>query len=192
MAAIASPRFVAAFGALGAAALLTACGAMPGSGAAPSMFSQASLPPTVQVPAGHKVALETVGKGTVSYECRPKADMPEQTAWTFVGPDAKLMDRGGRQVGTYYGPPATWEAADGSKITGTQLAVAPSSPTALPYQLVKANPAMGSGAMSGVTYIQRVALTGGVAPADRPCTPATRGQKAVVQYQADYIFWKAA
>jgi hypothetical protein len=57
---------------------------------------------------------------------------------------------------------------------------------------VKANPATGSGAMTGVTYIQRVALQGGVAPTTVACTPATKGQKQIVQYQADYIFWKAS
>jgi hypothetical protein len=61
----------------------------------------------------------------------------------------------------------------------------------LPYQLVKANPAMGSGAMSGVTHIQRVALKGGVAPASA-CSPANKGARETVKYQADYIFWKAA
>ncbi len=58
-------------------------------------------------------------------------------------------------------------------------------------QLVKANPAMGMGAMQGVTYIQRVATQGGVAPA-AACTAANAGQKQVVKYQADYIIWKAA
>ncbi|KWV66747.1 hypothetical protein PFLmoz3_06374 [Pseudomonas fluorescens] len=68
--------------------------------------------------------------------------------------------------------------------------MAPSSPGNLPYQLVKANPAEGKGAMSGVAYIQRVALKGGVAPAT-PCTTANKGAKEVVKYQADYIFWAA-
>jgi len=62
----------------------------------------------------------------------------------------------------------------------------------LPFQLVKANPAMGTGSMTGVTYIQRVALQGGIAPAAMPCTTATKGQKQIVKYQADYIFWKAS
>jgi len=56
--------------------------------------------------------------------------------------------------------------------------------------LVKANPAMGKGAMTGVAYIQRTALKGGVAP-QAPCTNATLGQRSQVSYQADYIFWKA-
>lgn len=54
-----------------------------------------------------------------------------------------------------------------------------------------ANPAMGMGATTGVTHIQRVALKGGVAPASE-CSSATRGKKEIVRYQADYIFWKAA
>ena len=175
---------------LAATALLGACGAMmkPSSSA---MYSQDGLPDAIKVPAGHKVALETVGVGEITYECRDKANAAGQTEWVFVGPKAVLNDRSGKQVGTYYGPPATWESMDGSKLTATQLAVAPSGTGNLPFQLVKANPAMGSGTMTGVTYIQRVALKGGVAPA-AACTPANKGERQIVKYQADYIFWKAA
>ena len=155
------------------------------------MYDQSALPDAVKVPAGNKVAMETVGVGDITYECRDKANAPGMTEWVFVGPNAVLNDRSGKQVGKYYGPPATWESMDGSKLTATQLAVAPSSAGNLPFQLVKANPAMGSGAMTGVTHIQRVALKGGVAPGT-PCTPANKGTKEIVKYQADYIFWKAA
>lgn len=167
--------------------LLTACSSMAQSG---QPFTQEALPAPIQVPAGNKVAWETVGTGEITYECRAKADDMAKTEWVFVGPEAVLKDRAGKQVGRYYGPPATWEAADGSKLTAKQLAVAPAGDGNLPYQLVQANPAMGSGALEGVSYIQRVALKGGTAPKDKPCTPETKGQKAVVQYQADYIFWK--
>ncbi|WP_426177209.1 DUF3455 domain-containing protein [Pseudomonas sp. TWRC1-2] len=158
--------------------------------AAPTVFAQTGLPDSIKVPDGHKVALETTGVGEITYECRDKANAPGQTEWTFVGPKAVLNDRSGKPVGTYFGPPATWQAQDGSKITGTQLAVAPSSAGNLPYQLVKANPAVGKGAMSGVSYIQRVALKGGVAPSTE-CSAANKGTQAVVKYQADYIFWAA-
>lgn len=174
---------------LGAAAALTACGSMS-SPAAPA-FNQSSLPTAVQVPAGQRIAMETVGAGDITYECRAKKDMPSAFEWVFVGPDAKLMDRSGKVVGRYYGPPATWESNDGSKVTATQLAVAPASAGNIPLQLVKANPATGMGAMQGVTYIQRVATQGGVAPAVA-CTATNAGQKQVVKYQADYIIWKAA
>ncbi len=176
-------------GAIASASLLAACAS---SMMAPMMtFTQDALPDAVKVPAGNKVAMETVGVGEITYECREKAAAAGQYEWVFVGPKAALNDRAGKQIGTYYGPPATWENADGSKITGAQVAVAPASAGSLPLQLVKANPAMGSGAMTGVSYIQRVATKGGVAPAT-VCTGDTKGRKEIVKYQADYIFWKAA
>ena len=174
-----------------AAITLAACASQDPMAGQKPMFSQASLPPSVQVPAGHKVAMETVGMGEITYECRTKADMADQFEWVFVGPDAKLMDRSGKQIGRYYGPPATWENMDGSKVTATQIAVAPSSAGNIPLQLVKANPAMGNGAMQGVAYIQRVDTRGGVAPS-AICSSANAGQKQIVKYQADYIFWRAA
>lgn len=167
--------------------LLAACGSM----ATAPMYDQAGLPAAVQAPAGNKVAMETVGVGEITYQCNAKKDMADQFEWVFVGPDAKLNDRSGKQVGKYYGPPATWENMDGSKLTGAQVAVSPSTAGNIPNQLVKANPAMGSGAMSGVTYIQRVNTMGGVAPSS-PCAAATVGSKQIVKYQADYIFYKAA
>ena len=166
------------------ALLLSACATGP-------MYSQDALPASIQVPAGNTVAMQTVGAGDITYECRVKKDMAGQFEWVFVGPDAVLSDRSGKKVGKYYGPPATWESNDGSKLTATQLAVSPAAAGNIPLQLVKANPAMGSGAMNGVTYIQRVATKGGVAPATA-CGAGNVGSKEVVKYQADYIFWKAA
>jgi hypothetical protein len=155
------------------------------------MYDQSALPSAVQAPAGHRVAMETVGVGDITYECRAKAGMAGQFEWVFVGPDARLMDRTGRMTGKYYGPPATWESMDGSKLTGTQVAVAPASAGSIPLQLVKANPAMGTGMMTGVTYIQRVATQGGVAP-NMACGAGNTGARQVVKYQADYIFYKQA
>jgi hypothetical protein len=47
------------------------------------------------------------------------------------------------------------------------------------------------GARQGVSYIQRVATKGGVAPA-MTCDAATIGSQQIVNHQAHYIFWKAA
>lgn len=166
---------------------LSACSSMGHK----SMYSQSNLPAAVQVPAGHKVAMETVGVGQITYECRAKKDMAGQHEWVFVGPDAKLQTRSGSVIGRYWGPPATWENNDGSKVTATQVAVAPAGTGDIPLQLVKANPATGMGAMQGVSYIQRVNTRGGVAPA-MACNAGNLGSKQIVQYQADYIFWKAS
>jgi Protein of unknown function (DUF3455) len=152
-------------------------------------FDQSTLPASIQVPAGHTISMETVGVGAITYECKPKTAANNEFEWAFVGPQAKLLARSGAEIGSYYGPPATWQSTDGSKITGTQLAVSPAKPGSIPMQLVKANPAMGQGKMSNVSYIQRVATQDGVAP-QKPCNAASIGGKEVVKYQADYIFWR--
>lgn len=166
--------------------LLTACSTMS---TAP-VYSQANLPAAVQVPVGNKVALETVGVGDITYQCKAKKDVAGQFEWVFMGPAAALNDRKGVQIGKYYGPPATWENKDGSKITGTQVAIAPSSAGNIPNQLVKASPASGEGVMVGISYIQRVNTVGGVAPSGI-CGASNTGAREVVEYQADYIFYKA-
>ena len=140
---------------------LMACAA--GSGNA-MVFSQERLPDAVKVPAGNVVAMEAVGVGEITWQCRADKDMAGKYARSFAGPDAKLLDRGGQHVGKYHGPPATRESTDGSRFDGKQLAVAPGGEGHIPVQLVKANPAMGTGAMTGVTYVQRSATKGGVAP----------------------------
>lgn len=178
----AATRFAPVLSLLGAALLLSACAPMA------ARYSQDALPDPVKVPAGHQVAMQTVGVGKIAYECKVDKGAP---VWVFAGPDAVLNDRGGMQVGTYVGPPATWANRDGSSVTATQIAVAPAGAGNIPSQLVKANPATGSGAMQGVTYIQRVATRGGVAPM-AACNASNIGEKQWVPYQADYIFWKAA
>ena len=64
---------------------------------------------------------------------------------------------------------------DGSKVTGKQVAVAPAAAGNIPMQLVKTEPAMGNGAMTGITYIQRVNTKGGVAP----CRPVHVGRRGL-------------
>ena len=176
------------------ACVMSACTSLsPSSGpmATARAFDQSALPEGVRVPGGNRVALETVGVGEIAYECRVKANAADAHEWVFVGPKADLNSRGGAKLGTYFGPPATWAANDGSRITGAQVAVAPNGTGNIPSQLVKANPAVGDGAMAGVSYIQRVATQGGVAPTG-PCDKSSLGRKETVKYQADYIFWKAS
>jgi len=97
--------------------LLGACGSMKPMADTMAMkpFDQAALPAVVQVPAGHQVVMETVGSGDIAYECKAKADMSGHE-WVFAGPMATLKDRSGKAVGSYFGPPATWKANDGSAV----------------------------------------------------------------------------
>jgi len=149
----------------------------------------ADLPEAVRVPTGHQMVMKAVGVGELTYECRAKATDAMAFEWVFVGPVAKLIDGANKEVGKYYAGP-TWEASDGSKVTGKQLAVSPAAPGNIPMQLVKTDPAMGSGAMTGVTYIQRLNTKGGVAPG-AACDATSKGRRQQVAYEADYAFYGA-
>lgn len=164
---------------------------MVGCSTTPSTMAMApEVPAAIAVPAGNKPVLTLVGAGELTYECRAVADRPGSFAWAFAGPNAVLMTTTNQVVGKYYGGP-TWESNDGSKVTGKQLAIAPANPTAIPLQLVQANPSMGQGAMSNITYIQRVNTVGGIAPASS-CAAANAGQRMNVNYRADYVFYRAS
>lgn len=170
----------------GAGLALTACAMTP---PAPKAIDNAVLPEAVRVPAGEPQKLHVSTRdGAITYECREKKDAAGQHEWVFAGPVAGLQDARGQSVGKYWGPPATWASSDGSQVTGKQLAVAPHQPGSIPLQLVKADPATGAGAMQGVTYIQRLNTVGGVAPAV-PCAAANLGERRVVAYSADYVFY---
>ena len=172
---------------LGLAALISACASSPSTMPAMQPVDNAALPEAVRVPAGHRATLATTGVGEITYECREKKDTAGAHEWAFVAPVATLYAPDRRAVGKYYAGP-TWEAADGSKVTGKQVAVAPATPGSIPLQLVKADPAMGAGTMQGVAYIQRLNTKGGVAPA-ATCDVASKGQRRQVGYEADYVFY---
>jgi hypothetical protein len=175
---------------IASAVLLSACAS------APTMMKvdNAALPEPVRVPAGQKLLMAATGVGEITYECREKKDTAGQHEWAFVGPVATLYSADRKPVGKYYAGP-TWESSDGSKVTGKQLAVAPAGAGNIPLQLVKTDPAMGdpamgAGAMAGVSYIQRLNTKGGVAPA-ATCDAGEKGQRRTVTYEADYVFYGA-
>ena len=136
-------------------------------------------------PAGNRVAMETLGVGRSRTGARARQH-GHRIRVVFVGP-VRASGPQRRADRPLLRAAATWENADGSKLTATQIAVSPAAAGSIPLQLVKANPAMGTGAMTGVTYIQRVSTQGGVAPA-MACGASNVGARQVVQYQADYIF----
>lgn len=154
-------------------------------------YSQDNLVESIRVPAGNVVALETTGVGVLNYECRANVAASGQLGWTLVTPKADLIDRTGKTVGTYSGPPATWVHNDGSTVIGTQVAIAPAvGGNNIAVQLSKGASGMAAGAMQNITYIQRVNTKGGQ-DLSKACGPADVGDKLTLPYQADYIFWKA-
>ncbi|KPQ26491.1 MAG: Protein of unknown function (DUF3455) [Marinobacter excellens HL-55] len=171
------------------AALLSGCGTLTSINGDKSQTNMMELPKEIEVPTGHERAMVgSVVNGTVTWLCAQNES--GDYAWKFAGPSANLVDDSGNQIGSYYGPPATWEALDGSKVTGKQLATAPAGAGNIPFQLVKATSVGPDGMMSDIAYIQRINLVGGAAPATG-CTKMSEGRRFVSGYTADYVFWTA-
>ena len=173
----------------GTAVMLAACSSVKPP---PKMFDQTMLPDMIRVPGGHEVVLETTAVGILNYECRANTPTAGSNGWALASPKADLLDRTGKTVAAYSGPPATWVHMDGSSVVGTQLAAAPViGATNLPLQLSKGTPGAGMGMLQNVVYVQRIKTKGGL-DFSKPCTSAEMGDKMTLPYQADYIFWKPA
>ena len=158
--------------------------------------SRQPSPATVQVPAqlnpgaNESLAMVVPARGVQIYECRARTDQVGGYAWAFVAPEAELFDARRNRIGRHYAGPH-WEATDGSKILGTvkQRADAPAA-DAIPWLLLAAKSVGPEGSFSKVTSIQRVNTVGGVAP-KAPCSQATAGTSARIDYTADYYFFTA-
>jgi hypothetical protein len=106
--------------------------------------------------------------------------------WGSATPEATLFDEGAVVLKHFGGP--TWEAADGSKVTGAVIQpTATVDPTAIPWLLLTATNAGGPGVIANTTYIHRVNTSGGRAPS----TPGSViGETVRIPYTADYFFYR--
>jgi hypothetical protein len=147
----------------------------------------AAIPQALAPRAGGLV--ETLAaRGSQIYECRADATAPGGARWIFAGPRADLYDRSGRAVGKHYDGP-NWEAADGSRIVGAvEARVDAPQADAVPWLLLSARSAGGSGRFAQVTSVQRVNTIGGNVP-HQPCDSTAVGLVQPVQYSADYLFY---
>ena len=143
------------------------------------------VPAQLQPPANEKPLFKVHAKGDQVYTCKGAAT---QFTWTLKAPDAQLFDQDGKPFGKHFAGPS-WEASDGSLVTGKAIANAPSpDPDSIPWLLVNIVSHEGSGMLSGATTIQRLNTKGGKAPASG-CDASHVGQEVRVSYSADYIFY---
>ena len=144
-----------------------------------------AVPEKLQPPTGESLLFELRGKGDQIYVC--KAD-GQQFAWTLKAPEAQLLDKDGKVFGKHFAGPS-WEANDGSGITGKAVASA-SSPDldAIPWLLLTVVDRHGQGVLARVTSIQRIHTKGGKASGST-CDAAHAGSELRVPYSADYLFF---
>jgi hypothetical protein len=146
-----------------------------------ALAAPASASASVSPPAGHVPFDAGLAVGVQTYKC-------DGAAWAFTGPRATVYGLHGR-ISHYGGP--TWEARDGSTVVGAKVSESPSPIGAVPHLLLR-SASTTPGHLGKTTFVQRLATTGGTAPAAGRCTAATAGKVAEVPYTAVYTFWRAA
>ena len=162
-----------------ASLLATAIAALPYS------LTAQQLPPQLQPPTNEQLLLRVHAKGDQVYTCKSDA---AQFTWTLKAPDAQLLDKDGKPFGKHFAGPS-WEATDGSRVTGKAVANAPSpDANSIPWLLVKVVSHESTGVLSPATSIQRLNTKGGKAPASG-CDASHVGQELRVPYSADYLFY---
>jgi Protein of unknown function (DUF3455) len=143
------------------------------------------VPKQIQPPANEQLLHRVHAKGDQVYTC--KADGAQFT-WALKAPDAQLFDKDGKPFGKHFAGPS-WEANDGSRVTGKAVANAPSpNADSIPWLLVNIVSHEGSGVLSRATSIQRLNTKGGKASASG-CDASHVGQEVRVPYSADYLFY---
>jgi hypothetical protein len=143
------------------------------------------VPQQLQPPANEQLFLQVHAKGDQVYTCKGNS---AQFTWTLKAPDAQLFDKDGKPFGKHFAGPS-WQANDGSRVTGKAVANAPSPDAdSVPWLLLTVIGRDGQGVLSPATSIQRINTKGGKAPASG-CDAAHNGQEARAPYSADYAFF---
>ena len=144
--------------------------------------AHAQVPAAIAAP-GETIAATWHAEGAQVYECKAGAD--GKLAWAFREPIATLL-LDGKTIGRHYAGP-NWEHMDGSAVVGKVAANAPgATPKDIPLLKLDVVSSRGSGALSGVTTVQRVNTVGGRhdGACDKP------GTFHSAPYAADYVFLK--
>jgi Protein of unknown function (DUF3455) len=139
-------------------------------------------------------------------------------AWAFFAPQATLFDvedGGDEQIITHFlspnpgeggKPRPAWQHSRDTSVVWANNSTPPAQSSTdpefvaagavswllLPMAETQVGPT-GGGKLTKTTYIQRLNTAGGIAPAAGTCAAAgDAGKKALVDYSADYFFYKAA
>jgi len=132
---------------------------------------------------GEAVILTVHAEGAQVYDC--KVGERGKLSWQFREPVATLI-QDGKTVGRHFVGP-TWEHADGSRILGRPIGRANGATQKdVPWLKLETVEAHGTGALTGVTAIQRINTHGG--QVDGACERA--GATLAAPYAADYVFLK--
>lgn len=164
-------------------------GLLAGCAASPAANTE-DIPAPLRVSTSEMMTQQAHAVGVQIYRCRANKDDAARLEWQLKQPEADLFDKAATKIGKHYAGP-TWEANDGSKVTGEVVARADSpDPNAVAWLLLSAKSTSGNGVFSDVRFIQRLHTAGGNAPAEG-CNQANTDREVRVSYSADYWFYVA-
>ena len=144
-----------------------------------------TVPPELVPPAGNRLDSVFKAAGVQNYGCTAGA-------WTLLEPAATLtgitLNPVRRDTAIHFRGPSWQSTTDGSLVEGMSPKGVPSdTPNSIQQLLITAKLSRGAGTFGGVTFIQRLATVGGVAPAGT----CNAEQTQAVRYTAVYRFFKA-
>jgi hypothetical protein len=147
------------------------------------------LPAVLDAPADATLVAVLPARGVQIYTCTA-ATAGAAPAWTLKAPHA-VLGKGSEVAAIHFAGPS-WQATDGSLVTGLKVAAAASpDATAIPWLLLKAVSNAGQGIFRDVTFIQRLNTDDGIAPATG-CDDAHLDAQVLSPYRADYFFYHTA
>jgi len=178
------------------AAVLLGCAqtppAEPGS-AAPASEARTSAAPgalysmfhrPLHAPVAGVEVMRLRGQGAQIFRCESQA---AGLHWTYRLPEAELRDAHGGLL-VRHGANWSFEHVDGSRLFGEIVDHVPSpNSDSLPWLLLKTR-AYGAGALSEITYVERIETVGGMPPAS--CDAAQLNQVLRVPFSADFVFFR--
>ena len=147
------------------------------------------VPAALNPPADATLEAAFAARGVQIYTCAAPA-AGGAPAWTLKAPHAVLF-KGFDTAAIHFAGPS-WQANDGSLVTGTRTASDPGpDPTAIAWLLLQARPT--SAPVSSPTSPGSSASTPRAASRRRPAaTPSHLGAQVLVPYRANYFFYHAA
>jgi hypothetical protein len=163
------------------------------------------VPPNLEVLPGNKLFLVGHATGTQQYICLPSG---ANVAWTLFGPQATLFNENDKQIITHFLSPnpsendmprATWQHSnDTSAVWAMPIAsssdLAFVASDAIPWLLLEVvgdeRGPTGGVRLTRTSFIQRLNTSGGIAPVTGCATSTDIGTRALVDYSADYFFYK--
>src|SRR3954465_14480081 len=132
-------------------AAVLAAGALASSAQA-NFKPQPPIPAELQVPAGNQLVLVGHALGAQIYQCDGAG------AWTFVAPEALLVDDRGRLIIHHFAGPS-WQHRDGSKVVGALVKPVTVDVKSIPWLLLHAASTEAGPfgtTLQNVTFIQRI------------------------------------